>query len=167
MINVIVSNATPLIYLARIGRLDLLKTLFREIHIPKEVKEEVIDNGKLLGKKDAYIIEQAVKIGWIIVEKPKMLETHIELHEGEASAIALATQLKAEWVLLDESKARTAAKLLGNMPLGTVGVLLLALQKKKITYEEFLASLESLIKEGFRLGSDVFAEIVSSAEKFK
>ena len=96
-----------------------------------------------------------------------MLETHIELHEGEASAIALATQLKAEWVLLDESKARTAAKLLGNMPLGTVGVLLLALQKKKITYEEFLASLESLIKEGFRLGSDVFAEIVSSAEKFK
>ncbi len=45
-----VSNAGPLIHLAKIGRLNLLKDIFNEIVIPRTVKEEVIDRGKEKGK---------------------------------------------------------------------------------------------------------------------
>ena len=44
------SNADPLIHLARIGRLNLLKEIFDEIIIPETVKVEVIDRGKEKGK---------------------------------------------------------------------------------------------------------------------
>ena len=40
----IVSNATPLIYLAKVGKLDLLK-IFSRVVIPKEVKVGVVDRG--------------------------------------------------------------------------------------------------------------------------
>ncbi len=58
----IVSNAEPLIHLAKIGRLNLLKDIFNEIVIPKTVKEEVIDKGKEKGKPDAFLIDS---VDWI------------------------------------------------------------------------------------------------------
>lgn len=163
----IVSNSTPLIYLARVGKIDLLKKLFSNVYISAEVKAEIIDKGKLIGKKDAYVIEQAVKDGWIVVKKARIQEIPIPLHEGESSVICLALQTKADFVLMDESQGRTAAKLMGLKPLGTAGILLLALEKKKISYEEFLSVFENLIKEGFRLRNDIYAEIISSADKFR
>lgn len=163
----IVSNATPLIYLAKTGKLGLLKKLFNKIYISEEVKTEAIDKGKLIGKKDAYVIEQAMKSGWIIVKKAGPMKIPIPLHEGESPVIRLASQMKAGIVLLDEAQARTAAKLMGLKPLGTAGVILMALKKKEITYEEFLLILESLTKEGFRLGNDVYTDIISNAEKFR
>lgn len=71
----IVSNATPLIYLAKIGRLGLPKDLFGEVIIPKEVKEEVVDQGKRLGKADAYLVEKVIADGWIKVSAVKMVES--------------------------------------------------------------------------------------------
>ena len=44
----IVSNPTPLIYLAKAGRLSLLKKVFEEIVIPSEVKIEIVDEIFLL-----------------------------------------------------------------------------------------------------------------------
>lgn len=63
-----VSNATPLIYLAKAGKLHLLRAVFGEVLIPEEVKVEVVDRGKELGKKDAYAIEAAIEEGWLVVE---------------------------------------------------------------------------------------------------
>jgi len=44
----VVSNATPLIYLAKIGKLYLLKRVFGEVFVPEEVKIEAVDRGKQL-----------------------------------------------------------------------------------------------------------------------
>ena len=52
-----VSNAGPLIHLAKIGRLNLLKDIFNRIIIPESVKVEVIDKRKERGKPDAFLID--------------------------------------------------------------------------------------------------------------
>ena len=78
----VVSNSTPLIYLAKIGKLDLLKVLFGEILIPKEVWAEVVEKGKSLGQKDAYAVENAVAQGWIKVVAADPFEMPIELDKA-------------------------------------------------------------------------------------
>jgi len=159
------SNATPLIYLAKIGKLDLLKELFGEILIPKEVWNEVVEKGKRLGRKDAYAVEKAIVEGWIKVVAADPFEMPIELDKGEEEALSLAKQLKLETVLVDEVSARSAARLLGLTPRGTIFVLLMALKERKIELDEFLQALDQLIDEGFRLKEEVYVQAVREATK--
>ncbi len=58
-----VSNAGPLIHLAKIGRLSLLKEIFNEIIIPRTVKVEVVDKGNKKGAL-SEAIEEAIKL-WL------------------------------------------------------------------------------------------------------
>src|SRR3989344_8510670 len=115
----IVSNATPLIYLAKINRLELLQKLFGKIIISEEVKKEVVDEGKKRSANDAVIIEQAIIAGWITVHKTKIIEMPILIDLGEQATISLAKNKEIPIVLIDEISARTAAKLLGLTPKGT------------------------------------------------
>lgn len=161
----IVSNAIPLIYLAKTGKRDLLKELFGEILIPQEVYSEVVEKGKQLGQKDAYAVENAVVQGWIKVVAAEPVEVPIELDKGEEAALSLAKQLNAEVVLLDEVSARSAARLIGLTPRGTLFVLLLALKTQKIVLDEFLHALDQLIDAGFRLKEEVYVQAVRDATK--
>lgn len=161
----IVSNATPLIYLAKIGRIDLLKKVFGEVFIPEEVKIEVVDKGKQLGEKDPYIIERAITDGWLKVLNTQLVEVPIKLEPGELAVLSLAKNLRLKEVLIDEVSARTAAKLLNLKPRGTIFVLLKALEKKEIDLNEFLKALNELIKNGFRLKEEVYVEAVREARK--
>lgn len=160
----VVSNSTPLIYLAKIGRLDLLQELFGEVLIPKGVYDEVVEKGKSLGIKDAYIVEAAVVQGWIKVIAADPLEMPIELDKGEEEALSLAKQLKAT-VLIDEVSARSAARLLDLTPRGTIFVLLLALKEKKIVFDELMQALNELIDAGFRLKEEVYVQAIKEATK--
>ncbi len=160
-----VSNSTPLIYLAKIGKLDLLKVLFGEILIPKEVWNEVVEKGKSLGRKDAYIVENAVARGWIKVVAADTFEIPIELDKGEEEALSLAKQLNLDIVLIDEVSARSAARLLGLTPRGTIFVLLMALKQRKIEFDGFLQALDELIEEGFRLKEEVYVQAIKEATK--
>ncbi len=164
----IVSNSTPLIYLAKIGRLFLLRDLFGDILIPEEVRKEVIDRGKEENCPDAFIVEKALKEGWIKVEEVSVMK---ELEEfgidlGEAEAISLALKLDSG-ILLDQTHARIAAKALGLKPRGTIYVLLRALKKGKMTYEEYLSSLGDIVNHGFRLSSEVYLEAVRVGREFQ
>jgi len=163
----IVSNSTPLIYLAKIGKLFLLRDFFKEVLIPEEVQKEVIDRGKEENCPDAFIVEKALREGWIKVEKVSVIK---ELQEfgidlGEAEAISLALKSKSE-ILVDQTHARIAAKALGLKPRGTIHVLLRALKKGKLTYDEYLSSLEDMVKSGFRLSSEIYLEAVRLGREF-
>jgi predicted nucleic acid-binding protein len=161
----VVSNSTPLIYLAKIGKLDLLRILFGETLIPKEVWIEVVEKGKSLGQKDAYVVENAIAQGWIKVADVDPVEMPIELDKGEEEALSLAKQLNLETILIDEVSARSAARLLGLTPRGTVFVLLLALKEEKIMFDGFLQALDQLIDEGFRLKEEVYVQAIREATK--
>ncbi|MFQ6136945.1 MAG: DUF3368 domain-containing protein [Candidatus Hydrothermarchaeales archaeon] len=155
----IVSNATPLIYLAKIRRLDLLK-IFKEVFIPEEVKYEVVERGKKFKEKDAYIVGKAIKDGWLKVINANPVEIPIKLESGEMAAISLAKNLGVPQVLIDEVSGRTAAELVGLVPRGTLFVLLRALEDKKISLDEFLRLLDELVKHGFRLKEEVYLEAI-------
>ncbi len=87
----IVSNAGPLIHLAKIGRINLLEDVFGEIIVPRTVKVEVIDKGKEKGRPDAFLIDN---VDWIKIvgDSPNAdrLAEKAGLHRGEACAILLA-----------------------------------------------------------------------------
>jgi hypothetical protein len=164
-LNGIASNATPLIYLAKTGKLNLLKKIFGEVFIPQEVKIEVVDEGKQLGQKDAYVIEAAITDGWLKVLNAKLIKIPIKLEQRETATLALAKNLGLKEALVDEAPARTAARLMNLKPRGTIYVLLKALEKKEIDLNEFLETMNSLIEHGFRLKEEVYLEAVREARR--
>jgi hypothetical protein len=123
----VASNTSPISNLAVIGRLSLLRSQFREIWIPGAVQSELHQLSDPAALKE---IQQALQAGWI---KPQALrEDHVArllaaaLDPGEAEAIALALELPADLILLDERDGRSAAERVGLRVTGVLGVLLRA-----------------------------------------
>ena len=159
---IVVSNATPLIGLAKIGRLTLLQELFGTITIPPAVYDEVVTNAP--NRPGAKEIRQAA---WIQTQSPidqtKVDYLRADLDPGEAEALVLAEELDASWILLDEPKARLAAKLLGLKFVGTVGLLLLAKRLGKISSVKPL--LDELRAKKFHLNERVYQAVLKEAGK--
>lgn len=139
--------------------------IFTSVLIPEQVKLEVVDGGKQLGRADALSVEKAIQENWIKVYKTDLISTPIELESGETAVLSLARKLKIREVLIDEISARTVAKVLGLQPRGTLFVLLSALKRKAISHEEFLDSIDLLMKHGFRLRQDVYLQAIREARK--
>ena len=164
--NKIVSNATPLIYLAKIKKYSLLKSLFDKIIISQEVKIEIVDEGKKLKQADALLIEREIEDGFIeVIKVEKLLETSLELELGELSTLSLAKKLKIDEVLIDETLGRSAARIIGLVPKGTLYVLLKNLKLKEITFDDFLNSLNELLESGFRLKEEIYIKVIEEAKK--
>ena len=157
----IVSNSTVLIFLSKIDKYWLLKRLFDTVIIPEEVKKEAVDQGKKGNCIDAVEIDRSISDGWLKVQKIEVLKElrDIGIDKGEAEAISLAVKLKKD-VLLDQTHARMAAKLVGLKPKGTIYVLLRALKKKILTYDDYLISLQDLAEMGFRMSQEVYLEAI-------
>ncbi len=128
---VVISNSSPLINLSIIGRLNLLERKFSEIIIPEAVWREVVVDG--VGKPGAKEVEQA---GWIKVHDVKDRKLVISLKQylddGESEAIALALEMGAGLVLLDERDARDTADAFGLNVLGVIGILVWARKNQLI-----------------------------------
>ncbi len=150
----IVSNASPLIFLAKIGKLGLLEEY--EVLMPKQVHKEIL-NGEKTGREDVHKIESLIKN-----DKIKVMESYIgkelekqNLGDGEKAAISLSIAKKITIVLLDEKKARSVARFYNLHPRGTIGVLLEAVKKNKISKKEFKELIQKLIKEGYRINEEI------------
>jgi predicted nucleic acid-binding protein len=122
----IVADAGPLIGLARVGRLWLLRDLYSKVLIPPSVHEEL--QIPLL-RPGFETLAQALEESWIAIEAPlpaSALENlRRMLDSGEAEAIVLAEQRNIG-LLIDEKRGRTIASSRGLQIIGTGAVLLLA-----------------------------------------
>ncbi len=89
---IVISNASPIINLAIIGRLNLLKTIWGKIYVPEAVWKEVVIDGE-----DKAEVAEIKKVDWIFVEKVRNQNLTLllmqNLDKGEAEAIALAILL--------------------------------------------------------------------------
>ena len=117
----VVSNASPLINLARIGKLDLLRQLYGELFIPEAVWQEVVTDG--VGQPGAVDVKVAT---WIKVQSVTntllVRALRQELDAGESEAIVLALEMESELLLMDERLGREVARHLGLRYMGLIGV---------------------------------------------
>ena len=128
-----VSNTSPISNLASIGRLELLKSQFSEPWIPDAVAEELAAHPDPVARA---MIQNAIRESWIRIGAPKdsglLRLLLLQLHRGEAEAIALATDLSADFVLMDEQEGRQLASKTGLAVTGVLGVLLRAKRVSEI-----------------------------------
>lgn len=168
-----VSNASPLIYLARTNKLILLQQLFNQVQIPPEVKIETIDRGKAEKYSDAYVIEEALNEGWVKehklthenAKKAKALMGMTGIDLGESQVIILAKQKKEKEVLIDQSNVRKVAKHLGLNPRGTIYVIVTATKNNLITKENAKETLAKLLNANFYLSARTYYEAVTVIER--
>lgn len=164
----IVSNTSPILNLAIINELVLLKEQFDSILIPQAVEEELRIKENLPGCDE---IKTAIDEGWIKVleakDKDKIQLLNRELDKGEAEAITLALQVKANMLLVDEREARTVSKSIGLKVTGIIGVILKAYKHGQVESIKFI--LDELInKAGFRIRDSFYNQIIDkSSNKFK
>lgn len=165
----ILSNSSPLIYLAKLGKLGILKELFKEIIIPKEVYEEVVIKGKEEKFFDALKVENSVKEGWlkvreVVIDKEiEILAPEIDL--GEIELISLARKLNPHLILIDDASARTIAESFGFNVKGTLYILLTAYKKKIIDKTEIRDLINRIIVSGFRISQELYIRLMEELEK--
>lgn len=155
---IVVSDTSPIINLAAIGYLDILPKLFGTVVIPREVFEEIVYKGA--GEPGSDEIKNAT---WISIHESQNKELIHKLGEvldqGESSAIALAIELNADYLLIDESLGREQAKKYNVHVMGLIGVLFEA--KKQGIIIEVLPIVDRLISEaGFWISNSLMDEII-------
>lgn len=154
-----VSDAGPLIHLSWIDQLDLLRTLFDEVVAPLAVRDEVLRAGPDVPGVAA--IRGAFAAGWLTMQ-PVADPTAVgmltaELDRGEAEAIVLMREARADVLLLDERRARGHAQREGLPMAGTIGILRLARDRGLVPAVAPL--LEELRRRGFRVGAELVERV--------
>ena len=134
-----------MISLARIQRLDLISQTLDAIHIPQGVYQEVV--GQSQGRPGTELQNQT----WVTVHPdPNTIPIEVSnLGRGEATAIGLALQLRADLLLIDDRQARTIAERLNLPCAGTLHLLQRAKQKGVIPLVRPI--LDALILAEFRI----------------
>jgi len=163
----VVSDSTPLIHLAKTGKLNIIRDLFGKVFIPKGVYDEVVTRGKALNISDSYIIEKQIGI-WItrmavtpeFDSRYSFLDSNTRLGSGEKEAIKLCEQLKAEYLIADDREARRVSKMLNVKPLGTCALIVQASRQGLIEKNEALQILDDLTKAGFRIGAALYRRML-------
>ena len=124
---VVVSDTSPIRALAHLELLDVLRELFGEVHVPPAVAQELSHPPSRFERVDLG------SLPWITLRQPRdqerVRELQSELDLGEAEALALAEEIHADAVLIDEATGRNVASRMGLPVVGTLGLLLRAKQR--------------------------------------
>jgi len=169
----VVSDAGPLIHLAQINKLPLIRKLFNYILITPEVKREAYDEGIRLSHVDAQVIGKAIEDGWIIVEVvPKRVTLAAKgLAEGEnisrndAETLLLTKEKTAE-ILVDEKALSDLAKMYGLKVWNTWTILLESLRRGFIGISDIESAIKELGEKRHKLRNEQAAEILEAAKLF-
>jgi predicted nucleic acid-binding protein len=153
MPGIIVSDTSCLILLDKLGRIDLLQSLFNKITITDIIANE-------FGKELPDFIE---------IRNPqeknyqRILETFLDM--GEASAFALAIEINDCLLIIDDLKARREAKQLKLNFTGTIGILILAIEKGYI--ENVSVLIDDIKATNFRISEKYVDEIIKRFNKIE
>ena len=155
-----VSNAGPLIHLAKANALHILQALYHTVLVPEEVKTETVDKGKEKGHADALQIEKAIQQGWIKTIQIQLNRDFQKaaktagIRNAEAAVIQYAYQNRLV-ALLDDEPARIFAKTLGITIRGTLGILIQAIKNNVLNHQEAIRTLDKLT-ETMYISADLY-----------
>ena len=161
---IVVSNTSPIINLAAIKQLELLQYLFGRIIIPQAVYHEIAVRG--------YAQAGATEVQtyrWFernqVQDMALVRRLEQQLDTGEAEAIALAIELQADLLLLDERRGRSIAKQYGLTVTGLLGILVMAKQKGYTpAVKPLLHDLRTIA--GFWIDQELYTRVLASAGEF-
>ena len=158
---IIVSNTSPITNLAAVHQLNLLQQLYGKIIIPEAVNLELTGVvPPVPGTVEVQTFE------WIetrrVANRNLVTQLQQELDDGEAEAIALAIELNANRLLIDERRGRIVASRLGVKFTGVLGILIVAkhqglISAVKPVVDDLIRTAEFRVAESlyFRILQDV------------
>lgn len=152
---IVVADSGPLHYLILLGKADLLSAIFGEVVIPAAVRKELTHPRSPAAVRTwmESLPEWARCIG------PTVIDSSLPLGTGEREAIALALELHADLLLVDDKKARRIAQEHGIPVAGTLGLLKIAHDRGSIAFPD---AIHELLRHGFRLSNQLAREITAS-----
>lgn len=160
---IVVSDTSALANLAIVDHLWLLESIYQTVIIPDVVARE-------LAAASNPLIPAILQVGWIQPqpltnsELANQLQQERGLDAGEANAIALALELQADDLLIDERLGRQEALRLGLSIIGILGILLVAKQRSLIPQVQPV--MDALISQaGFRVSSQLYQRVLALAEE--
>ena len=150
---IVVCDTSPVNYLVLIDEIDLLPQLFTTAVLPAGVLAELQHP-----RTPPRVASWARQLPpWVRVISPKRSVEDVGLGRGEAEAIAIAMQVAADVVLIDERKATVVARHRGLLVTGTLGILALAAESKLVDLE---ASIRRLLDTNFRASPALIDDIL-------
>ena len=148
-------NASPIILLAKVGRLSLLGQLTEELAIPASVAVEV-NQGSSDDDARAWLLGEAAR--WICADSPAAPELAAwDLGNGEMAVLNWVHAHREFEAVLDDRAARTCAQVFGLKVRGTLGVILAAKERGLIV------SAKPVCKQLVSAGFWIRGEILESA----
>lgn len=154
----VVSDATPLNVLIRVGAADAVHALFDRVVIPPAVHRE-LSHANTPAEVRAWL---AAPPTWFGVVRPTIVSAAVGRDAGEREAIALAMELRADFLLLDDKSARSQARKLGLSVTGTVGVLKLLARKGLVDLRRCLAQFDEI---GFFIDQELLRALLEEDDR--
>ena len=156
----IVCNTSPLIALSILGKVDLIEKAYGNWVVPDKVMLESTIDGKPFSEKLKHVLSphrMGVKNKFIVSSY------EIYLDSGEAEVIALAEEVKADLLLIDDKKGRRFAELKGFKVVGVAGFILKA--KKLGLIAEIKPEFIKMRQAGIRISDSIYRESLTLAEE--
>ncbi len=157
--ELIVADTSPLLNLALIGQLNLLREQFNGVTAPDQVWDELA-----VGEKGLDQLRELREVGFLelvpVEESHLFIELRRVLDLDEAAALAYAIEAEADLVLLDERDARQVARRHDLSITGVIGILLRTAQNNRIDLQ---SELDRLRSEGFWIGDDLYHDVLEDA----
>ena len=155
----VIADTGPVNYLLLIGHIDILPTLFGPVILPSAVREELADIGTPRAVRD-WIADPPswIDVRAAVTDCPST-ESLKALDSGEAAAIALAIELHADLLLMDDREGVIAARREGFAVTGTLGVLTLAADRRLINLPE---AFDRLKQTNFRYRQEILDELLEN-----
>ena len=139
---VAVLGAGPLIHLDELGQIVLLSD-FKELLVPQAMLDEALKHRPGLRLAELSNLE--------IISEPPLLPADLQkladdlaFHKGERAALAVLKARGGQFLLSDDAAARTVARAVGFQTHGTIGLVLRACRRGKISKPEILRLLREL-----------------------
>jgi predicted nucleic acid-binding protein len=161
----VISDTSAITNLAAIHNLQLLLQLYSQVMIPEAVYRELADidppvPGTLEVQRASWLEVREI-VNREVVER---LQDEVRLDSGESEAIALALELNADLLLIDERRGRAKADRLGVRITGLLGILVEAKQKNLIVAVKPLID-ELIAKSEFRVSSALYSQILNVVDE--